>query len=287
MKFSNEFLFYLGVGKLFSQYEHRTDTIQIHRGDRQSGYPSRFHKHIELSYICSGSLDITVGQNSYTLQSGDIYIVFPNLVHAIERASAVKYMILISPEALPSLMDTLSRTTPDSPIIRKEECLPFIGQLFSHMYTLFKEDQQKNHDILINYANALLCELLQHLTLQPRESNNDLVQKLVVYLLDNYTKDICLDDLADVLGYSKYYISRSICDTFGCNFRNLVNSYRIAMAQNLILSTKQHISQIAFACGFNNQSSFNRIFLAQCGMTPMAYRKSNAKTVTEPHLYLK
>ena len=155
------------------------------------------------------------------------------------------------------------------------------------MYTLFKEDQQKNHDILLSYANALLCELLQQLTLQPRESDNDLVQKLVVYLLDNYTNDISLDDLADDLGYSKYYISRSICHTFGCNFRNLVNSYRIAMAQNLILSTKQHISQIAFACGFNNQSSFNRIFLAQCGMTPIAYRKSNAKTVTEPHLYLK
>ena len=104
--------------------------------------------------------------------------------------------------------------------------------------------------------------------------HNDLVQQLVMYLLDNYTKEITLDDVARDLSYNKYYISHIIADTFKCNFRALVNSYRISMAQNILLSTTKTISEIAYECGFKNQSSFNRIFLKHCGITPRDFRHS-------------
>jgi AraC-like DNA-binding protein len=42
----------------------------------------------------------------------------------------------------------------------------------------------------------------------------------------------------------------------------------------MIIRTELTISEISYACGFNNSSNFNRIFLNRIGTTPSDYRKA-------------
>ena len=114
-----------------------------------------------------------------------------------------------------------------------------------------------------------------------------LLQQLQFYILQNYTRQITLDDVAQALGYSKFYISRIITNLFGCNFRTLINSYRISLAQNLLVTTNKTIGQIALSCGFKSQSAFNRIFLQQTDITPNQYRKQTEQIPEKPVLYEK
>ena len=40
------------------------------------------------------------------------------------------------------------------------------------------------------------------------------------------------------------------------------------------------ITEIAYECGFRNQSNFNRVFLARTGMTPREYRNSHGESLS-------
>lgn len=272
---------------MFPEYEYRNASLVISGGNHSASYPMRFHKHVEIVYVRSGYMDVTIDSKPYSLRSGDVYVVFPNLLHDIRQADASKYQIIVSPELFSALCDTLSRFKPVCPVVRTAECAPFVGVLCDHIRELAGTDFRKNYPVLTAHVNALLTELLLHLELEERKSDSELVQQLVVYLLENYTDEVSLDRMSASLGYSKYHISHVIADTFGCNFRTLLNSYRISMAQNLMLSTGQSISQVSFACGFRNQSSFNRIFLKHCGMTPSEFRQQAVAVPTEPQLVLK
>ena len=58
---------------------------------------------------------------------------------------------------------------------------------------------------------------------------------------------------------------------------NYINDIRISNATKMLFETTNSISEIAFLCGFNNISNFNRIFKKNKGKTPSEYRESIQK----------
>lgn len=67
----------------------------------------------------------------------------------------------------------------------------------------------------------------------------------------------------------------------GQNFFNLVNSYRIEKAQEILRDPdKQAITvlEILYEVGFNSKSSFNTAFKKHAGTTPTQYRKAHLKS---------
>ena len=52
----------------------------------------------------------------------------------------------------------------------------------------------------------------------------------------------------------------------------------LGQAARALVDTSQNISEICYACGFNNLSNFNRIFKAKRGMSPREFRQIYKKT---------
>jgi AraC-like DNA-binding protein len=71
------------------------------------------------------------------------------------------------------------------------------------------------------------------------------------------------------------YVEKAISLHKDTNFSNFINSYRIAHAKKLIHENPQYtLEYIYLSSGFQNQSSFNRIFKVLEGITPSEYRNS-------------
>ena len=51
-----------------------------------------------------------------------------------------------------------------------------------------------------------------------------------------------------------------------------MNYYRIECACERLTLTDKSVTEIAFACGFNDMSYFSRVFKQLKGTTPTAYR---------------
>jgi len=89
--------------------------------------------------------------------------------------------------------------------------------------------------------------------------------------------DLSLPQLASDLNISSHYLSQVINEQFNLNFFDFVNGYRVdAFKEKIIDPEFRNFSLlgIAFECGFNSKSAFNRIFKQSTGITPSQYKKS-------------
>ncbi|MBL7961224.1 AraC family transcriptional regulator [bacterium] len=86
--------------------------------------------------------------------------------------------------------------------------------------------------------------------------------------------DLSIDDLADRLDVHPNYLSQVINEREKKNFYDFVNQYRIEEFKKLAANPKnRHLTllALAFECGFNSKSSFNRYFKKATGQTPSEY----------------
>lgn len=91
-----------------------------------------------------------------------------------------------------------------------------------------------------------------------------------IFLRSNLT----LDELSLEVGMSKKALSSFLNNRLNQNFYFYVNSFRIDKARNLLQSSDLSIKEIAFECGFVNDSHFNRIFKQHVGLTPKQFRRN-------------
>jgi AraC-like DNA-binding protein len=86
-----------------------------------------------------------------------------------------------------------------------------------------------------------------------------------------------LEFLSKELGTTRHNASQVINEHFDMNFFELVNSYRIKEAQELLQQDKNSnltIIEVAYEVGFNNKVTFNKSFKKQVSLTPSEYVKS-------------
>jgi len=100
-------------------------------------------------------------------------------------------------------------------------------------------------------------------------------RKIDRYVRGNLTRPLKAADLAEQLSLSAGHFNHAFKETFGEAPHAYIVGLRLEMAQELMLSTADPLSQIAYACGFADQSHFTKVFRRGMGQTPNAWRRHN------------
>jgi AraC-like DNA-binding protein len=90
--------------------------------------------------------------------------------------------------------------------------------------------------------------------------------------------DLTLSDVSQILDVNPKKMSQIINHGFKMNFNDFVNYYRTEAVIEKFKSGEhnlQNFLEIAFECGFNSKSTFNRAFKKQTLLTPKEYLKKN------------
>jgi len=106
--------------------------------------------------------------------------------------------------------------------------------------------------------------------------NSRRVKKVVDYLNQHFDKPISLANVANLANMTEVSFSRFFKQHTGNSFIDNLLEIRLSHASRLLIDTHLPISQIAFNCGFNNISNFNRIFKKKKGCTPKEFREDYA-----------
>ena len=85
--------------------------------------------------------------------------------------------------------------------------------------------------------------------------------------------DLCLHELAQLLHTNRTYISQYLNNEMHTTFYDYINDLRIKHAIKLLHETDNKIEIVALQSGFNNTSTFRRIFNQQMGCSASEYRK--------------
>ena len=99
------------------------------------------------------------------------------------------------------------------------------------------------------------------------------VVELLQYIERSYGEPLTLDDMASHVGFSKFHFIRLFKEYTGTTFYDYLTNKRIQHAKQL-LASNMGITDVAFSCGFNNQTSFCRTFKKVCGCPPTEYRQN-------------
>jgi AraC-like DNA-binding protein len=93
----------------------------------------------------------------------------------------------------------------------------------------------------------------------------------------DWLADEPLRDAAKLVGIHQTHFSRAFHRHLGMTPNDYRLRARVRRASEMLLATSARITNIAQACGFNDQSHLTRAFGAALGLTPAAYRRTFAR----------
>lgn len=129
------------------------------------------------------------------------------------------------------------------------------------VFTVTSKARYGNSSLDNTHYNTLLTEI------------NQLLKRDEIYL----ESELTLEQFSRKLSINKNYISQIINQEFGINFNDFINNFRIEKAKELLENPEndeQKLLAVAFDTGFNNKTSFTRVFKKKTGMTPSEYRNT-------------
>ena len=99
------------------------------------------------------------------------------------------------------------------------------------------------------------------------------LKKVLLYINENYSSPIRLDDLALLINLNAQYFCRYFKENIGKTVTEYINEIRIEKAAEALAETNDKIINIAQDTGFDNIGYFIRRFKKEKGLTPTEYRK--------------
>lgn len=104
---------------------------------------------------------------------------------------------------------------------------------------------------------------------------SDYIEMVLVYIRENYTHKITLDDLCDYVHLQKAYLCTVFKNHMQMSIGEYIRLYRVNIAKNLLLETKHKAEDIAAMSGFYDIHHFSRTFKQIVGINPSEFRKNN------------
>ena len=138
--------------------------------------------------------------------------------------------------------------------------------------TTFTSERQKG--LLFKVADRQWEEDFTCKEVEGRRVDRD-IYKCILYQLE--VKQAFLDaklslrKLSAMAETNQTYLSNVVNKYFGCNLKELLNTYRVEYAKELLRYGYYPIKTIPERCGFASRSAFYTAFGKITGMTPMQY----------------
>ena len=264
--------------------------------DNQMDFPLHFHEDYELCLTLNVRGKRILGNLVEDFTEKDLVITTPNVLHCYKRDDAFlnvrcEVVVIQFPKELPSwgIFDTDQLRN-----IRNLLCQPAPGLKFSEetaeavrerLLRLPRTEGFEAVQLFFGILHELACADRTQVELIGVQSSDSTlphsrrINKIVQFVEKNYHHKISREDVGELVGMSASSVSRFFKQRTRHNFWDYLNGFRIDRAAQMMIETEHTISEISYACGFNNISNFNRVFRERIGTTPSDYRNKFKESI--------
>lgn len=158
-----------------------------------------------------------------------------------------------------------------------------IGGVYTYLY--IQSIKKRERETLQAYLSLLENEHQEPLGSEPISAvgssqveiteEDDMLMKRVMQFIDSHISEseIGITEIADAVAISRSGLNRKVKKIVGLTPAELLRETRIKHSQQLLLNTSMSVSEIAYACGFNDPKYFGKIFRQLTKMSPTDYRQ--------------
>ena len=104
------------------------------------------------------------------------------------------------------------------------------------------------------------------------------ISQIETYIFNNYSQNITLQTLADIMYLSTKQVTRIIKKNYNKPLSKILNERRLLVASSLLIETDMPITKIMEYVGYNTENYFFSLFKQTYKISPLQYRKLNKKT---------
>ena len=125
-------------------------------------------------------------------------------------------------------------------------------------------------------ASAVVKEILCYVVQKKHArqmSLPTLVRQVMLYVQQNYDRELSNRQIADAFGYHSYYLNRVFKKSMGLTLHQAVIEERIGLARRLLGNTELSVEEVADEVGFSDRAQFSTAFKKRMGCTPTEYRQ--------------
>ena len=105
-----------------------------------------------------------------------------------------------------------------------------------------------------------------------KSPDDQLLERVMKVINKNISNsDLSVDGIAEEVGISRVHLHRKMKELTGQTPHDFIRNIRLKQAANLLSSQNMNITEVMYACGFNNAASFSTIFKKFYGMSPREF----------------
>ncbi len=284
---------YIGSTMINKNHEivnyRNSSTVRIWYNEQPENYPLHWHNSLEIILPVSDCYYVVTNDTTHCIHEGEIYFIPSGELHILYPpaiSNGVRFVYLFDLNVMAHLKDFAGiQPMLSAPfLITKDNSPEIYRDVFDLLMQMQIEYFRQNlyseltvYSLLMtmfvklgtNYSNMLATADIQ--AGKQREYIKQF-NDLLAYIDEHYMDALTLEDMASLMGFSKFHFSRLFKDYTGCTFCDYLNYRRIKATEELLPHPELSITEIAMQVGFSSISTFNRLFRLYKKCSPSEYR---------------
>jgi AraC-like DNA-binding protein/mannose-6-phosphate isomerase-like protein (cupin superfamily) len=274
-------------------WNHEVERVRLHvePGKHRNivGSGAQWHRHpeIELTVVKEGEGLHLVGDRLTRFSSGEVVLIGRNVPHYWRmESSSTGYCVQFDPQ-LPLSLWRSPELEPLQTLWRRcESGLRLTGQLVGSVQAavegLTSLSPMSGLGRLIGVLESISVAAKDDLhalasesfrLTKPGEPYDDSIASVVNIVTTRYHEPLRLDEIVSRLPLSRATFTRHFKASTGKTFSEFLTEVRINHVCHALVTSKRHVTEIAYESGFNDLPHFNRTFRKMTGHTPLAFRR--------------
>ncbi len=257
------------------------DQVAVIRQNPQEDMEEHAHDFGEIVIVTQGGGYNVVNDHARRVCAGSVFYLMPDDRHAFEEVNGLGLtnVLFKMPERYQPLLCAAGTHENDTPweignaTRRQVEHLLASLSAASDSFSLGLARSCFMEGVFLQLV-ALLCQA--RYTCSTGHSLDTRARELVTYLRGNFTEQIDWNALAGKFDLSARTMHRKIVDQTGLTPVRYLNQLRLTHAVDCLVHTRQSITDIAFACGFEDSNYFSTVFRQEYALSPSKYRAKHA-----------
>ncbi len=255
-------------------------------------FPLHYHEEFELNFVKNGkAARRVVGDHMEEITELELVLIGPNIQHTwyphqckskeIREITIQFHRDLFDEKFLHRNQMSLIRTMLENSLRGISFSKQTIKQMMPRLFILTEKQGFESVLELMSILDFLSVstdqKLLSNSSFSSKETlsySSRRIEKIMQYINKNFDSDIALKDAAKIAGMTEVSLSRFFKARTGQSFIDTLTDVRLGNASRMLIDTTQSISEIAYNCGFNNMSNFNRLYKKKKLCTPKQFREN-------------
>lgn len=263
-------MFVLSKGKSTGKVVNSLDDNGViisttHYSVEECGQGLHYHENPHICFLLAGGDMESRNNLSYERKTGDIYFYYAGEEHAsISRKSVSKHTNIEFGQAFLKKYN-LSESQIERAVKDNLDAKFLILKMQQEMLL----DDDCSHPAI----QSLLLNLIDYSKNPAHEFVPKWVRRLDDLLNDKWNEQLTLENLSTAVETHPVTISKYFRRYFSCTLGEYLRKLKIGKSLSLIKNSEMSLTEIAFHCGFADQSHFTRNFKEMTGFLPKDFRK--------------